>query len=144
MALIAMLGLEDMSTHFLQRRNLETWVLTDEIIQLLTSFHHGIARKLTGRYPHPTPDTEDWIHPSIQEMLQIAGLFPMEEYLKRRRGYLEQYVQQQQLQILQDCQNAMQTEHPTRRIFWWNQQIANTIQTIDTRQLPQIDIEEIP
>jgi hypothetical protein len=49
----------------------------------------------------------------------------MEEYLKRRRGYLEQYVQQQQLQILQDCQSAMITENPTRRIFWWNQQIAS-------------------
>jgi hypothetical protein len=103
----------------------ETWVLTDKITQLLTSFHHGIARTLTSRYPHPQPGTDDWIHPSIQETLQIAGLFPMEEYLKRRRGYLELYVQQQQLQILQDCQSAMITENPTRRIFWWNQQIAS-------------------
>jgi hypothetical protein len=26
----------------------ETWVITDEILQLLTSFHHSIARRLTG------------------------------------------------------------------------------------------------
>jgi hypothetical protein len=31
----------------------ETWVITNEILQLLTSFHHGTARRLTGRYPHP-------------------------------------------------------------------------------------------
>jgi hypothetical protein len=61
----------------------ETWVLTDEIIQILTSFHHSVARKLTGRYPYPIQDTDEWIHPSITETLQLAGLFPMNEYLQR-------------------------------------------------------------
>jgi hypothetical protein len=70
----------------------ETWVLTDDIIQLLRSFHHGIAQKLTGRHPRPIPDTDDWIYLSIQETLHIAGLFPMKEYLKRWRGYLEQHT----------------------------------------------------
>jgi hypothetical protein len=60
----------------------ETWVMTDEILQMLTSFHHEIAWCLTGRYPHPISDTNDeWIYPSIQETLHIAGLFTMEEYL---------------------------------------------------------------
>jgi hypothetical protein len=113
----------------------ETWVLTDGILQLLTSFHHSIARKLTGRHPRPIPDTdEDWIYPSTQETLRIAGLFPMEEYLKRRRGYLEQYAQQ--LQILRDCQTALQTENPTRRTFWWNQLLA------DQTLLSQTNLDE--
>jgi hypothetical protein len=65
----------------------ETWVLTEEILQMLTSFHHGIARQLTGRYPHPISDNDDddWIYPSIKETLRIAGLFPMEEYLTQRK-----------------------------------------------------------
>jgi hypothetical protein len=29
----------------------ETWVISGKILQLLTSFHHGIARRLTGRFP---------------------------------------------------------------------------------------------
>jgi hypothetical protein len=29
----------------------ETWVFSGEILQLLTSFHHGIARRLIGRFP---------------------------------------------------------------------------------------------
>lgn len=61
----------------------ETWVITDKILQLLTSFHHGIARRLTGHFPRPSQDdTDEWTYPSIQETLQIAGLFPMEEYLR--------------------------------------------------------------
>jgi hypothetical protein len=61
----------------------KTWVVTDEILQMLTSFHHGVTRRLTGRYPRPTSDTDDddWIYPSIKETLQIAGIFPMEQYL---------------------------------------------------------------
>jgi hypothetical protein len=102
----------------------KTWVVTDEIRQLLTSFHHGIARKLTGRYPRPIGDGEEWEHPSIQETLRIAGLFPMEEYLRRRRSYLELHAQT--LPILQECQTALLMERPSRRVYWWNQTLANT------------------
>jgi hypothetical protein len=84
----------------------ETWVINREILQLLLSFHHSIARRLTGRFPRPIPGTDEWTHPSIQETLQRAGLFQIEEYLRRRRTYLERHAQQ--LQILQECQQALQ------------------------------------
>jgi hypothetical protein len=59
----------------------ETWVINDEILHLLLSFHHSIARRLTGRFPRPIPGTNKWTHPSIQETLRQASLFPIEEYL---------------------------------------------------------------
>jgi hypothetical protein len=102
----------------------ETWVITDEILQMLTSFHHSVARRLTGRYPRPIADTNEWIHPSIQETLNIAGMFPMEEYLRRRREYLERYAQD--LPILLDCRFHALFERTSRRTFWWNQPLANT------------------
>jgi hypothetical protein len=105
----------------------ETWVITDEILQMLTSFHHGIARQLTGRYPRPIPDTDDWIHPSIRETRRLAGLFTMEEYLSKRRIYLEQYVQH--LQLLTECQQSLLNTTPTRRIYWWNQTLTDTTHT---------------
>jgi hypothetical protein len=56
----------------------------------------------------------------------------MDEYLKWRCGYLEQYAHQQQLHILQDCQTFLWTENPTNKhTFWWNQPIAAPIQTTD-------------
>jgi hypothetical protein len=81
-------------------------MINEEILRMLTSFHHGVAWKLTGQYPYPVSgndddDDNDWIHLSIKETLRIAGLFSMEEYLNRRRIYLDQYSQQ--LQLLNDC-----------------------------------------
>jgi hypothetical protein len=72
----------------------ETWVITDEILQLLTSFHHSIARRLTNRHPRPLPETETdkWTYPSIQDTLQQAGMFTIEKYLQRRRNYLERHA----------------------------------------------------
>jgi hypothetical protein len=102
----------------------ETWVITDEILRLLTAFHHSVARRITNRHPRPVPDTDEWIYPSIQETLRQAGMFTIEEYLQRRRKYLEQHASQ--LQILQECQQALQTERPTRRRnFWWKQPLSN-------------------
>jgi hypothetical protein len=47
----------------------------------------------------------------------------MEEYLWRRRNYLEDYAQHQY--ILTECQQALQRETPTKRIFWWNQLLSS-------------------
>jgi hypothetical protein len=102
----------------------ETWVISGEILQLLTSFHHGIARRLTGRFPRPIAESDEWFYPSIRETRHLAGLITMDEYLRRRRGYLELYAQQ--LQLLIECKQSLQRENPTRRTFWWNQPLSQT------------------
>jgi hypothetical protein len=99
----------------------ETWVVNNDILQILTSFHHSVARRLTGRYPRPIADTDEWIHPDIQETLRIAGMFTITEYIHRRRQYLIRYAQD--LPILQDCQLYALLEQSPRRVFWWNQRI---------------------
>jgi hypothetical protein len=103
----------------------KTWVISNEILQMLTSFHHAIARRLTGRHPRPIPNTDEWEYPDTEETLRIAGLFPMTEYLKRRRTYLEQYARY--LPILQECRDTLLIERPSRRVFWWNQPLANAM-----------------
>jgi hypothetical protein len=46
----------------------ETWVISGEILQLLTSI----------------AESDEWLYPSIQETRHLAGLFTMDEYLCRR------------------------------------------------------------
>jgi exonuclease III len=61
----------------------------------------------------------------IKETLRIAGLFPMEEYLNRRKRYLEEYTAEHP-QLLQECHHALTTGNTTRRVFWWNQKLTDT------------------
>jgi hypothetical protein len=49
----------------------------------------------------------------------------MEQYLNWRKRYLEEYTTEHP-QLLQECQNALQTGNTTRRVFWWNQTLTNT------------------
>jgi hypothetical protein len=113
----------------------ETWAVNNKILQLLTSFHHGVARRLTGRYPRPIPETDEWIYPSIKHTLHLAGIFTMNEFLRQRRGYLESYGQQ--LQLLSECQQSSQ-RRATQHIFWWNQPLSS-----DALQRPPGDTNNI-
>ena len=40
----------------------ETWVLTDAMIKVLESFHHKIARRITGKMVRRVAD--EWVYPS--------------------------------------------------------------------------------
>jgi hypothetical protein len=104
----------------------ETWVITSDILQVLRSFHHSVARRLTGRYPYQLPDSNDWIYPSIKTTLNIAGMHTMEDYLKMRRSYLETYAKS--TPTLQNCMNALRSGTTTRKSFWWKQDLFNNIE----------------
>jgi hypothetical protein len=60
----------------------EMWAITKSMLKVLERFHHRVARRLSGlmlRYP-------------LADALQIAGLFPMEEYVSRCHNRLADYV----------------------------------------------------
>jgi hypothetical protein len=94
----------------------ETWVITGDILNALRSFHHSVARRLTGQYPYQLANSGDWIYPSITNMLAQAGMFSIEEYLLRRFVYLQNYARTRP--ILQDCQTSPGSYTTTRRLFW--------------------------
>jgi hypothetical protein len=97
----------------------ETWVLTEDIIGKLTSFHHRVARRITRRHPRPAPDGDEWIYPSITQTLAHAKLYPLREYLQKRKSYLLQYANShhfyQQCRELGD--NGLLSQ---RRRYWWS------------------------
>lgn len=107
----------------------ETWVISGDIMNALRSFHHSVARRLTGRYPYQHPDSGDWIYPSITHTLAQAGMFTIEEYLRRRFLYLGQHAKTSL--ILQDCLTSLLAYRTTRRLFWWNQESLNYIEVND-------------
>lgn len=70
----------------------ETWVLTKRTLGMLQTFHNRIARQLTGRHIYQAPNG-DWIYPNPEATLRQAGLFTIQEYLRRRREYITPYLE---------------------------------------------------
>ena len=68
----------------------ETWVITDRIRRILSSFHHSCARHILRCYicrvpADDNPDGDRWIYPSTEAVLHKAKLQPIMDYTKKRQ-----------------------------------------------------------
>jgi hypothetical protein len=95
----------------------ETWVITSNMLSVLESFHHRVARRLTRRFPYYIRHADLWICPSVTETLQEAGVFTIQEHISRRREHLQAYAETRP--IYETCQEAGRGPVPNRR-FWWD------------------------
>ena len=81
------------------------------------SFHHKVARAITGRHIRQREDGT-WIIPASKEVLQEAGLFEIDEYIRRRREYLRRYVEETGL--LDRYRFAPPCYTSNKQVVWWN------------------------
>ena len=72
------------------------------MLQVLESFHHKVARRITGKMARRINNT--WVYPPLQEAMDKAGLLPLREYINRRHQTVADYVATQP--ILQHCVTA--------------------------------------
>ena len=106
----------------------ETWVITLPMLQALTGFHHKVASRITNRTPRHRRGG-DWVYPPIAKTLQIAKLYPMEEYVRRCQDTLAIYLATRPiLALCCDATTSKQhTQHDTAfcslsRLFrYWTQ-----------------------
>jgi len=63
----------------------ESWTLTGRMIGRLHSFHHRVARYITGRHIKELEDGT-YFCPSMKEVLNAAGMETIEVYMDRRRN----------------------------------------------------------
>jgi hypothetical protein len=95
----------------------ETWSITSRMLDVLDSFHHRVARKLTRRFPYYLRLADLWVYPSISDTLEQAGMLTIQEYISRRRQYIIPYSKTRP--ILTACLQAGRGSIPNRR-FWWD------------------------
>ena len=125
----------------------ETWVITPDILRLLESFHHRVARRISHKMPYLVNGT--WIYPPIEDALAEAGLFPLEIYIRRRQNSIAQYVATRPIHAL--CRTATPapetpTETPpegdalpsrSRLYRYWTQPLMTTpMPPLPTRPTP--------
>ena len=96
----------------------ETWVLTKHTLTMLETFHHRVARQITGRHAYQQPDGS-WYTPSPQPVLEAAGLFSMTEYIRQRRQYIRDYLLDHPVTALGQAQQR-DGNHSNQKFIWDN------------------------
>ena len=93
----------------------ETWILTDRSWLALNTFHHKVARYITGKHIQLLPHGE-WKLPRSEEVLEEARLFTMEEYVRRRKQTIIPWVMKRP--IFQRCLNSKRAWTNVNQKVW--------------------------
>src|SRR6185436_9337794 len=91
----------------------------------LQGFHHRMARRLTGKTPTFIQEEDRWDYPPIEEVLEEAGLYTMEEYVTRRRNKFVDSIATRP--IFELCQMAQRRSGTPYRKYWWDQLEVNNL-----------------
>ena len=94
----------------------ETWTLSDRMLRLFRSFHHRVARHLTGRHIRQDDDGV-WHCPPTEDVLYQAGLETIDEYIRRRRETVRSFVRPRPLYQLCVRSRALSTN--VHKVVWW-------------------------
>ena len=95
----------------------ETWTVTPAMMRVLESFHHRVARRISGMMAHRVGD--DWVYPPIGEALRRVGLRPIRDYVRSRQASIEDYVSTRP--IFELCTSTRPRTGGSKATRWWQQ-----------------------
>ena len=94
----------------------ESWVLTLTMEKELQSFHRRCARYITGQHIRQNEDGT-WTYPSSKNVLEMAGLCTIQEYIKRRRNTVIKYAKSRF--IYRQCEDSKILASNPNQAVWW-------------------------
>jgi hypothetical protein len=94
----------------------ESWTITESTMKKLRSFHARVARYICNRHIRPLPDGT-WQLPPTEEVLEQCGLYTIEEYIKRRRNTVLNFVKERE--IYGRCLDAGPVFGNPNQVVWW-------------------------
>ena len=69
----------------------ESWVVTGDMLKVLTAFHHRAARRNLGMTAEHGAGRE-WEYPAVEEAMESVGLHTIGVYMKRRQKTIAERV----------------------------------------------------
>ena len=97
----------------------ESWVISNHSMKTLRSFHRRCARYITGKHIWKD-ENENWHYPNSNEVLKMAGLLPIEEYIAQRKIAVMKYVINRP--IFQKCLSSKPIAGNVNQQIWWTNQ----------------------
>jgi hypothetical protein len=99
----------------------ETWTLTTPMVKVLESFHHKVARRITGKMPTLLLSGE-WHYPPLADALLEAGLYPLRTYIQRRQATITRHIVTRPIyQLCLIASQANEADGSDRVTRWWTQ-----------------------
>jgi len=95
----------------------ESWTVSETIIKQFRSFHARVARYLCKRHIRLLPDGT-WNCPPTAEVLRDAGLESIDEYIRRRRSTVREYIRGRP--IYEACKRSRAMSTNVNKILWWH------------------------
>ena len=100
----------------------ESWVVTREMLKVLTAFHHWAAQRITGIMAKREAGRE-WEYPAVEEAMDYAGIQPIRVYIKRRQMTIADRVAFRTVYALYtEAERMLGTIWIVR---WWDQDVVN-------------------
>ena len=98
----------------------DSWTISQRNENKLDSFHRQAVRYLTNTHIQKLNNGQ-WVHPTHDPLFRKCGIFPINIYIKRRRGTLHQYLEKNRAELLQKAENCSKHSLNVHKVMWWKQ-----------------------
>ena len=100
----------------------ESWVVTREMLKVLTAFQHWSTQRITGMTVKRGAGGE-WEYPSVEEAMEAAGIHPIGVYIKSRQTTIVDRVAFRPVYAL--CTETERIPGTSWLVQWWDQDSIN-------------------
>ena len=100
----------------------KSWVVTGEMLKVLTEFHHKAAQRITGVVANCRVGRE-LEYQLVNEAMEAAGLHPIRVYIKKQQRTISERVACHHVYALYT--EAEQMPGTSRLVQWWDQYAVN-------------------
>ena len=94
----------------------ESSTLSKAKLREFNSFHNRVARYLCNKHITQLKDGT-WYTPSTKEILEEAGLYTIDHYIKKRRESVSRFVKI--MKIYEECLKSKSIMTNNNRTVWW-------------------------
>ena len=95
----------------------DSWTITKRNWKRLQAFHNRALRYMTGQHIRKGADGV-WTYPNHESLEKKCGLFPIETYIKRRRGTLRKYLEENRKELLEEALDSKPPSKNSSKILW--------------------------
>ena len=103
----------------------DIWMVTGEMIKVLTAFHHQAACQIT-ELTDKRGSGGEWKYPEVEEVMESARIYPTVVYIKNLQTTIAERVSIWCHAWIEG--EAERIPRTNRRVCWWDQDVVNKME----------------